>query len=118
MSVYLTAKCLSVTRRRGYKTFFVLNSVENEISNAHRYKKYQEIRLFLGSDKPRMLFFPLINVKMPNIVGILTFMNRKSFSVELSMKKFYKLGTRSSIEGNQILHSVRTSLIRAYNQVK
>ena len=39
----------------------------------------QEIRLFLGSDKPRMLFFPLINVKMPTIVGILTFMSRKNF---------------------------------------
>ena len=32
--------------------------------------------LVLGSDKPRMLFFPLINVK---IVGILTFMSRKNF---------------------------------------
>ena len=42
----------------------------------------------LGSDKPRMLFFPLMNVKMPTIVGILTFMSRKiSCSVELSMKK-------------------------------
>ena len=28
---------------------------------------------FLGSDKQRMLFFPLINVKMPTVVGILTF---------------------------------------------
>ena len=27
----------------------------------------QEILPFLGSDKPRMLFFPLINVKMPTI---------------------------------------------------
>ena len=33
----------------------------------------------LGSDKPRMLFSPLINVKMPTTVGILTFMNRKNF---------------------------------------
>ena len=32
--------------------------------------KYQEIQLFLGSDKPRMLFFPLINVKMPTINAI------------------------------------------------
>ena len=36
-----------------------------------------------------MLFFPLINVKMPIIVGILTFMSRKNFIVELSMKKVY-----------------------------
>ena len=35
-----------------------------------------------------MLFFLLINVKMPTIVGILTFMSRKiSCSTELSMKK-------------------------------
>ena len=34
---------------------------------------------FLGSDKPRILFFPLINVKMPTTVGILTFMSRKNF---------------------------------------
>ena len=34
---------------------------------------------FSDSDKPRMLFFLLINVKMPTIVGILTFMSRKNF---------------------------------------
>ena len=66
-------------RPRGYKTLFMLNSVEHEILNAHKYK-YQEICFFFGSDKPRMLFFPLINVfKMPTIVGILTFMSRKNF---------------------------------------
>ena len=37
-------------------------------------KKYQDIQLFAGSDKPRMLFFLLINV-----VGILTFVSRKNF---------------------------------------
>ena len=31
---------------------------------------------FSGSGKPRMLFSLLINVKMPRIVGILTFMSR------------------------------------------
>ena len=31
------------------------------------------------SDKPRMLFFLLIYVKMPTIVGILTIMSRKIF---------------------------------------
>ena len=64
---------------RGNKIFSMLNSVEHEILNAHKYEKYQEIRPFLGSDKPRMLFFLLINVKMPTIVGILTFMCRKYF---------------------------------------
>ena len=32
-----------------------------------------------GSDKSRVLFLLLINVKMPTIVGILTFMSRKIF---------------------------------------
>ena len=33
------------------------------------------------SDKPRMLFFLFINVKMPTIVGILTVMSRKKFKL-------------------------------------
>ena len=38
---------------------------------------------------PRMLFFLLINVKMPTTVGILTIMSRENFMlIELSMKKF------------------------------
>ena len=64
---------------RGCKTFFMLNSFEHEILDAHKYKKYQEIQLFSGADKLRMLFFLLINVKMPTIVGILTFMSRNNF---------------------------------------
>ena len=51
----------------------------------------------LDSDKPKMLFFPLTNVKMSTIVCILTFMSRTIFmlsSVEHE-KKFYSLGTRS-----------------------
>ena len=55
----------------------MLNSAEHEILNARMYKKYREIQHFLGSDKPKMLFFVLINVKMPTIVGILTVMNKK-----------------------------------------
>ena len=78
----------AMTRARGYKTFFMLNSAEHEILNAHKYKKSQEIQHFLGSDKLIMLFFMFINVKMPTIVVILTFMSRKiSCSTELSMKK-------------------------------
>ena len=56
--------------------FLMLNSAEPEILNAHKYKISRNSAL-LGSDKPRMLFFLLINVKMPRIVGILTFMSRK-----------------------------------------
>ena len=57
----------------------MLNSVEHEILNAHKYKNIKKFGFFLGSDKPRMLFFVLINVKMPTAVGILTFMSRKNF---------------------------------------
>ena len=71
---------------RGYKTYFMLNSAEHEILNAYKYK---EIWLIFGSDKPRMLFVPLIIVKMPTIVGILTFMSRKN--VMLSCVKHEKI---------------------------
>ena len=64
---------------RGYKTVFMLNSIEHEILNAHKYKNIKKFSFFSGSDKPRILFFPLINVKMPTNVGILTFMSRKNF---------------------------------------
>ena len=33
---------------------------------------------------PRMLFFLLINVEMPTVVGILTFMSRKKIQAQLS----------------------------------
>ena len=42
-------------------------------------KNYQEIQLSVGSDKPRMLFFLLIEFKLSTTVGILTFMNKKKF---------------------------------------
>ena len=47
----------------GYQSFFMLNSVEHEILNAYTYKNIKKFS-FLGSNKPRMLFFPLINVKI------------------------------------------------------
>ena len=46
--------------------------------------KYQEILCFLDSDKPRMLFFLLINVKMPTVVGILTFYEQEKIHTQLS----------------------------------
>ena len=45
---------------------------------------------FSASDKPKMLFFLLINVKMPTIVGIFTFTSTKNFM--LSMKFFITSG--------------------------
>ena len=41
--------------------------------------KISSISVFLGSDKPIVLFFLFLNVKMPTIVGILTFMSTKNF---------------------------------------
>ena len=64
------------TRPRGYKTILTVN--------AHKNKTIKKF-IFLGSDK---IFFLLINVKMPTIVGILTFMARK-ISAELSTKSFF-----------------------------
>ena len=43
---------------------------------------YQEIQLFPGSDKLRMLFFLLINLTVPTVVGILTFVSRKIFHAQ------------------------------------
>ena len=57
----------------------MLNSTENEILNAHKYTNIKKFSFFLDSDKPRMVFFLLINAKMPTFVGILTFMSRKDF---------------------------------------
>ena len=59
----------------------MLNSVEHEILNAHKYENIKKFGFLLGSDKPRMLFFLLINVTMPTIVGILISVNRKNFMV-------------------------------------
>ena len=42
------------------------------------------IKLFSCSTQLSMKFFLLINVKMPTIVGILTFMNRKNSILGLS----------------------------------
>ena len=36
-----------LNRSRGYKTFFMLSSVEHEILNAHKYKNIKKIGLFL-----------------------------------------------------------------------
>ena len=51
----------------------MLNSAKHETSQA------QKLSFFSGSADPRMLFFLLINVEMPTIVGILTFMSKKNF---------------------------------------
>ena len=45
------------------------------------------IKLFSRSTQLSMKFFLLINVKMPTIVGILTFMRRKNSILDLSEPK-------------------------------
>ena len=56
----------------------MLNSAEHEFLNAHKYKNIRyKFSFFSGSDQTRMLFFLLLNVKMPTIIGILTLMNWK-----------------------------------------
>ena len=66
-----------MTGPRGYKTFFMLNSTEHKISTAHTTKiptkKY--VALILSD----VVFIMLMNVKMPTIVGILTFMSKINF---------------------------------------
>ena len=53
-----------MTRPRSYKKNFMLSSAKHEILNAYKYKKKnEEIQLFSGSDKPRTVFFPLINME-------------------------------------------------------
>ena len=70
--------------------------------------KFQEIQLFSGSDKPRMLFFMLINVKMPTIVGILIFMSRKNFMLCLveHEKSFITLGPGFVCMYKEIIHNL------------
>ena len=64
---------------RGYKTFFVLNSIEHEILNAHKYRNIKKFGLFKAQLSLECYFFPLIHVKMPTVVGILTFMSGEKF---------------------------------------
>ena len=62
----------------------MLNSTEHEILNAYKNKNNKKFIFFSGSDKPVTLFFQLINVKMPTIVGILTFCEQEKFHAQLS----------------------------------
>ena len=75
--------------------FFMLNSTEHEISNAHKNLKYRQITMFLVLSPSNVVFIMVMNVKMPIIDGILTFINRINFvfsSVE--HEKVYILGAR------------------------
>ena len=68
---------LEESRPRGYKT--CLCSTEHEISTAHKTKMLKNIKIFLAFNLSDVVFIMLINVKMPTIVGILTFMSMMNF---------------------------------------
>ena len=67
------------TGSSGYKTFFMLNSTEHEISTAQKKLKCRQMKKSLALSLSDAVFIRLINVKMPTIVGILTFMSRINF---------------------------------------
>ena len=62
----------------------MLSSAEHEILNAHKYENIKKFSFFSVSDKPRMVVFLLIIVKMPTIGGILTFMSKEKIHAQLS----------------------------------
>ena len=70
---------MSDIRPRGYKTFFMLNSTDHEISTAHKTKIRTNEDSSCSSSLSDLVFIMLINVKMPTIVGILTFMSKINF---------------------------------------
>ena len=65
------------------KNFFMLiNSTEHDISTAHKKNKIQISKeSFLDFKLSDVVFTMLINVKMPTIVDILTFMSMIHFSL-------------------------------------
>ena len=70
-------------RPRGYKTFFMLNSVEDKILNVHKYENIKKLSIFQTQISLECFFSCPYMLKcqqfMPTIVGILTFMSRKNF---------------------------------------
>ena len=61
----------------------MLNSKEHEISTALKKLKYRQMKQFLPLNLLDV-FIMLVIVKMPTIVGILTFMSRIKFCAQLS----------------------------------
>ena len=65
-----------MSRYRGYKKIFMVNSSEHKISTHKTKIMTNEVLALSLSD---VVFIMLINVKMPTTVGILTFMSRINF---------------------------------------
>ena len=83
MYSFLYSFATGIRSGRGYKTFFVRMKFRLLIK-----LKYRQMKKFLDLSLSDVVFIILINVKMPTIVGILTFMSRIiSCSAQLSKKK-------------------------------
>ena len=94
-------------RAWGYKTFFMLNSAENEICSAYEKLNTSNLNFLPAQQNWAWNFFLLINIKMPSTVGILISISRKNVMlnwVEYE-KMFYNLGPSSQSE-----HHLRTWL--------
>ena len=63
---------------RGYKSFFMLNNSAQNF-NCSLKLKYGQIKKLFSLSLSDVVFIMLINVKIPTIVGILTFMSRTIF---------------------------------------
>ena len=55
----------------------MLNSAEHKIPNVHTYINIKKFSFF--QSQISILFFLFINVKMPTVVGILTFLSGRNF---------------------------------------
>ena len=82
-----------MSRPLGYKTF----SCSTQLSKKFQFLiklKYREIKKFLALNLSDPVFILLINVKVPTIVGILTFMSRplgyKTFSCSTQLSKKFQ----------------------------
>ena len=69
------------TWARGYKTVFMLNSAEHEISNAHKYKNIKKLSIFQAQTSLECYFSCSLSAFQHLSAGII------SCSTELSMKK-------------------------------
>ena len=62
----------------------MLNSVEQEILNAHKYKDIKKFGFFKAQISLECLFFSLIKVKMPTIAGLFIIYGQEKFHAQLS----------------------------------
>ena len=75
--------------------FLKLFSCSNQLSTKFQLlikTKIPTLKKFLALSLSDVVFIMLINVKMPTIVGILTFMSRINFVLSWAWIKFYNLG--------------------------